>query len=626
MNEQQPLIWIDKESCKKCYACLRACPVNAIVLKKSDECPEILRQRCIGCGNCYAYCSPHSIKYRDAKQLTKQFIQENGKVAAIVAPSISGEFDDITDYRKFVGMIRALGFDYVNEVSFGVDLVAKKYRELFDSSKGKYYLSTNCPAVVAYVEKYKPELVDNLAPIVSPMIATSKVVRKIYGENLKIVFIGPCIATKDEALLYANEGKVDAVLTFIELRELFTEHNIIESKLEYSDFDPPIGHLGSLYPLSKGIIEASGIDSNLQSGRIITTEGKTNMIQAINQFEKYIDKIKSHFNIFYNEGCLMGPGMKPKGEKFLRRALVVEYANKRLKQFDAKSWENALEEFSDVSLERNFRNDDQRLPEPSEEKVKEVLKAMGKKSFDEELGCASCGYESCKDFATTVAMGLARTDMCITYTLKNRQEFIKALKITNEKLASTQTALKDSEKIARKEQQAAKEASERITHMLQKLPSGVVIVDNELKIVESNETFINILGEEAQEINEVIPGLKGADIKTLLPTQFYKLFDFVITNDKDVINKDVQYGENLFNVSIFTIKKSKVVGAVIRDMYLPEVRKEEVIKRVSDVIDDNLKMVQNIGFLLGENASLIEKKLNTIIESHKTGKKAHNEK
>ena len=621
MEKTNPLIWIERETCKKCYACVRACPVNAIILDDNEDYPKVLNNRCIGCGKCYTFCSPKSIKYRDGKASVKEFFKQECKVAAIVAPSISGEFDDITDYRKFVEMIRTLGFDYVNEVSFGVDLVAEKYKELFNQSKGKYYITTNCPSVVSYVEKFKPQLIANLAPLISPMIASAKVARQVYGDSVKVVFIGPCIATKDEALLYSGDGKVDEVLTFIELRELFDEFAITESKLEFSDFDPPIGHLGSLYPMSKGFLEAAGIDTRLQSGKVITTEGKENMIQAINQLEKHIDEIKSHFNVFYNEGCLMGPGMKPKGEKFLRRALVIQYANKRLKEFDGAKWEKAMAEFSNLDFSRQFKIDDQRLPFPSEEKVREVLKAMGKKNLDEELGCASCGYDSCRDFAITVAKGLARTDMCISYTLKNRQEYIKALKITNEKLASTQTALKESEKKARREQQAAQEASDRITHMLQKLPSGVVIIDNKLKIIESNESFINILGEEALEINEVIPGLKGADIKTLLPTQFYKLFEFVIENDKDVINKDVQYGENLFNVSIFTIKKSKVVGAVVRDMHLPEVRKEEVVKRVSDVIDDNLKMVQNIGFLLGENASIVEKKLNSIIESHKPGKK-----
>lgn len=157
--------------------------------------------------------------------------------------------------------------------------------------------------------------------------------------------------------------------------------------------------------------------------------------------------------------------------------------------------------------------------------------------------------------------------------------------------------------------------------MLQKLPSAVVIVDENLKVIESNQSFINTLGEDAEEINEIIPGLVGADLKTLLPFQFYKLFSAVLTTNENVVNRDVHLGDRLLNVSVFSIKKGKIAGAVLRDMYLPEVRKEEVIHRVTEVIDENLDLVQKIAFLLGEGAAKTERMLNSIIESHKAGKK-----
>lgn len=619
-SQENPLIQINTDHCKKCYACIRACPVNAIVIEKTDDFPKILNNRCIGCGSCYTACTPDAIIVRDGKDKTKELINSPDKVAAVVAPSISGEFDDIADYRKFVEMIRALGFDYVNEVTFGVDLVAMEYKKLFSNFKGKYYIMSNCPSVTMYIEKYKPGLVANLAPLVSPMNATSGVVRQKFGQDIKVVYIGPCIAAKEEAIRYNNGTMPDAVLTFYELRQLFDEFNITEGKLEYSDFDPPIGYRGSLYPISNGILQAAHINEDLLQGKVITTVGRNNMIKASEQFEQYTEKIRRHFNIFYDEGCMMGPGTKKGGEKYLKHTLVTQYANKRLNDFDKEQWEASIKSFQGIDFKRQFKNDDQRLPDPPEEKVREIMKAMGKRSANDNLGCSSCGYKSCRDFAVTVAKGLARTELCVTYATQNRKEYIKALKISNEKLASTQKALKESERKARREQNLAKEASERITTMMQKLPSGMVIVDDGLKIIESNEQFIQMLGEDAQEINEVIPGLKGADLKTLLPQQFSKLFEFVITNDSNVLNKDVSYGDHLFNVSVFGIKKNKVVGAVIRDMYLPEVRKEEVINRVSEVIDDNLTMVQKIGFILGENASVIEKKLNSILESHKKGK------
>ncbi|MFZ4412241.1 MAG: [Fe-Fe] hydrogenase large subunit C-terminal domain-containing protein [Bacteroidales bacterium] len=616
-----PLIEIDKEKCNVCYACVRVCPVNAIQLNQNQDFPEVNHDWCIGCGSCLNVCPPKAVTYRDSRTQVKEMLKSSEKVAAIVGPSISGEFDDITDYRKFVQMIHQLGFDYVNEVSFGVDLIAKEYRKLFENYKGKYYLSSICPPIVSLIEKFHPELVGNLAPLASPMLATAKVVRRMYGENIKVVFIGPCIAAKNDIKKNKEWSQVDEVLTFIELRQLFDEFNIKENALEFSDFDAPLGYKGSLFPISNGILQAADLDENLLTGDIITADGKSNVLAAISQFEKSVDYIKQHFNLFYCEGCLMGPGTSRGGKKFIRHTLVTEYANKRLLNFNKKEWEGNISQFKDFEYNRGFAPDDQRLPEPSEEEVQEVLKVIGKVDYDEHVGCEACGYKSCKEFAYLVSKGLAKVDMCITFSLKNKLEYIKALKTTNDHLEKTQEALKSSEKNAKLERQKAIEASETITAMMHKLNAGVLIVDQHLKILQSNESFINILGVEAREINEIIPGLVGADLKTLLPVQFYKMFSYVLMNNEDVLNKDVHFGEGLLNVSIFTIRKEKIVGAIVRDMFSPEVRSEEVINRVNDVIDVNLSLVQQIGFLLGEGAANTEKMLNSIIESYKTKKK-----
>lgn len=616
-----PLIEIKKEKCTVCYACVRACPVNAIQVKPNQDFPEVNHDWCIGCGACLNVCSPKAVIYRDSREEVKKILDSSDKVAAIVGPSISGEFDDITDYRKFVQMIRQLGFDYVNEVSFGVDLIAKEYGKLFENYRGKYYVSSICPPIVSLIEKFHPEMIGNLAPITSPMIATAKVVRKIYGKQIKVIFIGPCIAAKNDIKKNKEWSEVDEVLTFIELRQLFEEFNIKENALEFSDFDAPLGYKGSLFPISNGILQAADLDENLLTGNIITAEGKGNILAAIAQFEKSIDFIKQHFNLFYCEGCLMGPGTSRGGKKFIRRTLVTEYANKRLLDFNEKEWKESIKQFIDFDHSRGFASDDQRLPEPSEEEIQEVLKVIGKTDYDDNVGCEACGYKSCKDFAYSVSKGLAKPDMCITFSLKNKQEYIKALKTSNDNLAKIQEALKNSEKNSKTERQKAVEASETITAMMQKLNAGVLIVDHNLKIVQSNESFINILGVEAREINEIIPGLVGADLKTLLPVQFYKMFSYVLTNSEDILNRDVHFGEGLLNVSIFTIRKEKIVGAIVRDMFSPEVRSEEVINRVNDVIDVNLTLVQQIGFLLGEGAANTEKMLNSIIESYKTKKK-----
>jgi transcriptional regulator with PAS, ATPase and Fis domain len=211
--------------------------------------------------------------------------------------------------------------------------------------------------------------------------------------------------------------------------------------------------------------------------------------------------------------------------------------------------------------------------------------------------------------------------MCLNFTLKNRQEYIKSLRATNEKLAKTQQALRESEKIARVEQEAARDASETITTMMKKLPSALVIVDKKMKVVQSNQSFIDLLGDDALEINDIIPGLVGADLKSLIPYNIYNLFSYVLQNNEDIKNRDIHYKDNLLNISVFTIKKNSIVGAVIRDMYAPEVRKEEVIKRITEAVDINLAMVQKIGFLLGEGASETEQMLNSIIKAFREGRK-----
>jgi hypothetical protein len=416
---------------------------------------------------------------------------------------------------------------------------------------------------------------------------------------------------------FKSGNVVEGVLTFIELRKLFEEFSIQERLVKMSDFDPPHGYWGALYPLPAGIIQASGIKRDMVSSRVITASGKEDILDAIHDFDKYTDTIRHHFNLFFCHGCLLGPGMEHHNEKFKRRALVSRYTEKRISTLDKALWQKNIDRWQNLDFSRNFSPNDQRIPEPPEEAVNEVLKIIGKNNPEEELNCGACGYISCRDFATTVAKGLAVPEMCHTFNLRNKQEYIETLRQTNRKLAETKKALKESEVLALREKELAQNASSMMNNMLEKLPTGVVIVDNALKILHSNRSFINIIGEDAKAIAEVIPGLAGADIKTLIPFSVYNMFTFVIKEDEPVVSKDVHFEDKMLNISIFPIKKNKMCGAVIRDLYSPEVQGEEVTNRVSEVIEKNLEMVQKIGFLLGEGASETEQMLNSIIESYK---------
>ena len=610
----EALLKINSETCITCYACVRACPVKAIRVQTEKVKPEIIPERCIGCGSRIAVCGPGAIEIRNTLDELKRILAGGEKVAALVDPSIAGEFPDITDYRKFVQMLRTLGFSFIHEVAFGADLVARAYKKLFKLSKGKYYIMSNDPVTVSFVEKYKTGLVHNLAPIVPPVAATAQVVRKIAGKDVVLVYISPLIASKDEIRSFEGDSRIDLAITFVELRELFSEANLHETDLEYSDFDAPLGYKGSFFPVANGIIQAAGIEEELHLTPVITVEGE-GMLDAVKEFEENITTIKHHFNLFYKE-FLMGRGTSAGGKRFLRQSQLIKYVKTRIKTLDTDAWSASMDEFASLNLERTFRTDNQSLPTPSESQLNEILKEINQVN-PAAVGCGACGYSSCTDFATAIAQGLAIPEMCNTYASRNRQDHIQSLKISNEKLAQAQEALKLSERQAQKEKEAAREASEIVRRMLHKLPSMVVICDMNLKIIQTNASFIKMLGEDAREISEVIPGLAGADLKTLLPYNFYNLFNYVLAQNESITNRDIHHEGKILNVSVFVIEKEKIVGAVIRDMSAPEVQKEEVVKRLNEVIDKNLSLAQQIGFLLGEGTSEAERMLNSIIESYK---------
>ena len=605
------LIKINKKKCEHCYACVRVCPTRALTVESSSDDLTINHDRCIGCGNCYVNCGMKAIEYiHTYKNAAKLLKSENIKIA-IVDPSIASEFPDILDYRNFVGMIRILGFNFVNEISFGADIVSFQYKEKIENFKGKYLISANCPPVTEYIEKFQPHIVDSLIPIDSPLIATSKVIRQIHGNDAIIIAITPCLAQKKEAS--KHDGLINEVISFEELRLLFNENNVYENSVEFSEFDQPIGKKGSLYPLSTGILDASNIDYTPLVHRIVTREGAKYFTKNIDDFAN-ISEIKHHLNIFYCMGCNMGPCSSHNQSYLLNHSLVVNYTAKRLGLLDEKEWTKNFNLYKDIDISRTFEINDQRIPKPADKKIEEVLKLLGKKPYS-DVGCRSCGYESCYEFATDVAKGLMKPEMCISFTLKNRQEFINKLTSANAKLAEAQHALEESELNIRKEHEDAKESISVTRAILGKIPSGVVIVDNNLKIIQSNQKFIDLIGQDAKEINEIIPGLIGADIKSLLPHNIYNVFSYVTTKNEEIDNRDFDFNNKLISLTAFPVKRDKIFGAVFRDMYQPEVQKDEIIERINDVIEKNLAMVQQIGFLLGEGASETERMLNSIISS-----------
>lgn len=261
--------------CRVCYSCVRECPVKAIKIVNGQA--EILTSRCIGCGSCFLVCSQGAKAILDTKPAVQALLESGEEVIACVAPSFAAEFSELDDYRQFVGMVRTLGFSRVVEVSFGADLVAREYKKVYQDNVDKTWISSDCPAIVYYVEHYMPEIKDSLVPVVSPMVATVRVLKQKYGAEAKTVFIGPCIAKKGES------NEVDEVITFRELREIFASLDLDHNKVEPVDFDPPYAGKGALFPVSRGMLNTIGNSEDLVSNNMIVSSGKKVFIDILKE-------------------------------------------------------------------------------------------------------------------------------------------------------------------------------------------------------------------------------------------------------------------------------------------------------------------------------------------------------
>jgi iron only hydrogenase large subunit-like protein/nitrogen-specific signal transduction histidine kinase len=474
------LVYTIKELCRTCYTCVRECPAKAIRIVGGQA--EVIDERCIACGNCTMVCSQGAKVFLNTTERVAKLLESDSNVAAIVAPSFPAEFPDLPDHKSLVGMIRALGFRFVAEVSFGADLVADRYRKLV-LENSNYYISSDCPSIVNYIRFYHPSLVDNLAPVVSPMVAMSRVVRAKYGNETLIVFIGPCIAKK------AESSEVDESITFTELREMLAAKGITSETAAKTDFDPPAGGRGSIFPVARGLLQTARISDNAITGNILAAEGRIDFQGALKEFESGLIK-NQHMELLCCEGCIMGPGLSKNGRQYNRRSLVSSYATSKKDYIDSEIWQKAFEDYADLDLTVHFRPDDHRVEELAESEVNEILVKMGKKTRKDQLDCGACGYETCVEHAIAIRKGIAEVEMCLPYTIEKLHKSVKDLALSNEKLSSMKQALKQSEKLAHMGQLSA-----GIAHELNN-PLGVVIM------------YSNILLEEARSDDPVREDLK----------------------------------------------------------------------------------------------------------------------
>ncbi len=494
---RQQLVFTHKDRCRVCYTCLRECPVKAIKIINGQA--EVLNDRCIGCGNCVKVCSQGAKYPLESKDDVWTLLRSGEPVAACIAPSFPAEFGEYADHRLLVGMVRRLGFSLVTEVSFGADLVARKYEERIKEFPTSGDISSDCPAIVYFIRHYHPELVGYLAPIASPMVAMTRALRSRHGDALKVVFIGPCFAKK------AETTEVDEVITFRELRDMFSIAGISPGDTEPSDFDPPKGGKGAIFPISRGLYYTSNNREEIPEERVIIAEGRVDFKEAIREFEEGHIRDK-HLQLLCCEGCIMGPGTSPGGMKFRRSANVGEYVRKKLESLDTGSWSADVLSFGHLDLSQTFTPEDRRFAIPPEDEILKVLQSIGKFSSQDHLNCGACGYDTCVEHAIAIVKGLAETEMCLPFTIGKLHDSIQNLNISNEKLASAKAALKQSEKLAHMGQLSA-----GIAHELNN-PLGVITMYSNILLDEAPEgdpvrDDLNLIVEQAERCKKIVSGL-----------------------------------------------------------------------------------------------------------------------
>lgn len=510
------LVYTIKELCRTCYTCVRECPAKAIRIVGGQA--EVIDERCIACGNCTKVCSQGAKVFLNTTDRVVKLLETEPKVAAIIAPSFPAEFSDIPDHHVLTGMIKALGFEYVAEVSFGADLVADRYKKLVSESKN-FYISSDCPSIVNYIKFYHPALVDNLAPIVSPMVAMSRVVREKYGRDTRIVFIGPCIAKK------AESTEIDEAITFTELRDMLSDNGITTENCVPVDFDQPVGGRGAIFPVARGLLQTAKISDNAITGNIIAAEGRIDFQGALKEFEAGLIK-NQHMELLCCEGCIMGPGLSKNGKQYNRRALVSSYANSKMQNIDSDSWQKSFEEFSELDLSFRHKHEEPLIETLEEEDVRDILIKMGKKTKKDQLDCGACGYESCVEHAIAIKKGLAEVEMCLPYTIEKLHKSVKELALSNEKLSSMKQALKQSEKLAHMGQLSA-----GIAHELNN-PLGVVIMYSNILLEEAKaddpvREDLSLIVEQAGRCKKIVAGLLNFARKNQVNHQLVSIKELV---------------------------------------------------------------------------------------------------
>ncbi|MDF2675117.1 MAG: putative sensor protein [Clostridiales bacterium] len=550
------ILKLKKADCKNCYKCIRNCPVKAIEVK--DHQAQIIERDCILCGNCILVCPQDAKEVRNDLEIVKNLVRGEQDVIASVAPSFIANYN-VSTFEEFKDMLKKLGFSDAYETAEGAFLVKSEYEKLIAKNTGKAIISSCCPTVVKLIQKHHPNTLENLAPVLSPMQAHSKLIKNAYP-NAKVVFIGPCISKKDESENYP--GLVDMVLTFDEMNHWLEEEDI---HIVNGEDTASSKYLSRFFPMAGGIIKT--MDTNTDY-KYISVDGIDNCITALNEIEE--GNLENCFIEMSacNGSCINGPAKgKSKFNIINAQMKVTEVA---LNKEDSSDYNLN----TDINLYNEFKMEHTVYLPPSKSEIVAILKKMGKNSIEDELNCGTCGYSTCREKAIAVYFGKAEISMCLPYMRSKAESF--------------------SDKI------------------INATPNAILTVDMDLRIQQINKAACNIFRIS-----------KSEDIIGVPVSRIMDEFDFVniISKEENRISKNVylaEYEKYIDEILVYD-KNSQVIICIMQDITKKQIKRERILasknnaKNITDkILEKQMGIVHEIASLLGETTAETQVALNEL--------------
>lgn len=564
MNKKSPVFTTEAE-CQDCFKCVRNCPAKAIRIK--DGHAEVISELCVACGRCISVCPAKAKCVRDDMPKVLELLASGAKVHASLAPSWKNEFPELAP-AGICAILRKLGFAGVSETALGAQRVSKALADQLNMPDAGAVISSACPAVKEFVRIHIPEWSHAVSVLPSPLLEHCRMIKEKFGDDVPVVFIGPCVAKKIEA---DNHPDLLAVaLGFTELRKLMQERKIDAKDfagISGKGFDMESAEEGALYPVEGGMIESMKVHKGVSSEKGVALSGLDNLRAALNGADPA--KLKEPLLIEALAcfgGCVNGPCVGSGISALERMAGIRRSApmpKGAVKRVPAKELECPV---TSAPVER----------EPLESEIIDALKKVGKVDRSDELNCGGCGYDTCRRFARALALGKAEPAMCASYM----------------------------------RQLATKKANA----LLNCMPCGVVIVDSDMKIVECNHSFVDMLDDGAKLAFEACPGLVGANIHKLIP--FGDLFTEAFETGRELERAHCRMNGMLIDISIFVIEPGRTVGATFSNVTGLEKRRDQIARKAREVLAKNLVTVQDIAWKLGEHMADTEILLRSIADGY----------